>query len=158
MTALSEAEAFQYQERVDEVEAVPASRAQARSILDPGMDLTLAMATGLQPAAEPRVVQEQQPTALRIEHETRPGQVPERLRAKVGVPRVLAQEGADERDVARLLLVGIVVGVDTVKGKFPGTHLEFGDFGRNSYDYDLEVAPKPVSPNARITVRSTRGD
>jgi hypothetical protein len=57
-----------------------------------------------------------------------------------------------------LLLVGIVVGVDTVKGKFPGTHLEFGDFGRNSYDYDLEVAPKPVAPNARIVVRSTRGD
>src|ERR1700732_1822224 len=60
--------------------------------------------------------------------------------------------------LALLLLVGIVVGVDTVKGKFPGTHLEFGDFGRNSYDYDLEVAPKAVSPNARITVRSTRGD
>ena len=57
-----------------------------------------------------------------------------------------------------LLLVGIVVGVDAVKGKFPGTHLEFGDFGRNSYDYDLEVAPKPVAPNARIVVRSTRGD
>jgi hypothetical protein len=57
-----------------------------------------------------------------------------------------------------LLLVGIVVGVDTVKGKFPGSHLEFGDFGRNSYDYDLEIAPKTVSPNARITVRSTRGD
>jgi len=57
-----------------------------------------------------------------------------------------------------LLLVGIVVGVDTVKGKFPGLHPEFGDFGRNSYDYDLEVAPKPVPPNARITVRTTRGD
>src|SRR6202140_1551997 len=60
--------------------------------------------------------------------------------------------------IGLLLLVGIVVGVDTVKGKFPGSHLEFGDFGRNSYDYDLEVAPKPVSPNARITVRATRGD
>jgi len=53
-----------------------------------------------------------------------------------------------------LLLVGIVVGV----GKLPGSHLEFGDFGRNSYDYDLEVAPKPIPPNARITVRATRGD
>ena len=60
--------------------------------------------------------------------------------------------------IGLLLLVGIVVGVDTVKGKFPGSHLEFGDFGRNSYDYDLEVAPKTVAPNPRITVRSTRGD
>jgi len=60
--------------------------------------------------------------------------------------------------LALLLLVGIVVGVDTVKGKFPGIHAEFGDFGRNSYDYDLEVEPKPVPPNARIIVRSTRGD
>src|SRR3984893_2169167 len=57
-----------------------------------------------------------------------------------------------------LALVGIVIGVDTVKGKFPGTHFEFGDFGRNSYDYDLEVTPKTVPPNARITVRVTRGD
>ncbi|HTG30470.1 MAG TPA: DUF5668 domain-containing protein, partial [Methylomirabilota bacterium] len=56
--------------------------------------------------------------------------------------------------IGLLLLVGIVVGVDTVKGKFPGSHLEFGDFGRNSYDYDLEVAPKAVPANPRITVRS----
>jgi DUF4097 and DUF4098 domain-containing protein YvlB len=57
-----------------------------------------------------------------------------------------------------LVLVGVVVGVDTVKGKFPGAHLDFGDFGRNSYDYDLEVVPKAVPPNARITVRATRAD
>ena len=44
-----------------------------------------------------------------------------------------------------LALVGIVIAVDTIKGKFPGTHIEFGDFGRNSYDYDLEVAPKMVA-------------
>src|ERR1700675_4463041 len=56
--------------------------------------------------------------------------------------------------IGLLLLVGIVVGVD----KFPGSHLEVGDFGRNSYDYDLEVAPKAVPANARITIRSTRGD
>jgi DUF4097 and DUF4098 domain-containing protein YvlB len=60
--------------------------------------------------------------------------------------------------IGLLLLVGIVVGVDTVKGKFPGSHLEFGDFGRNSYDYDLEVVPKTVPANPRVTVRSTRGD
>jgi DUF4097 and DUF4098 domain-containing protein YvlB len=57
-----------------------------------------------------------------------------------------------------LVLVGVVVGVDTVKGKFPGAHLDFGDFGRNSYDYDLEVVPKAVPPNARITVRASRAD
>jgi DUF4097 and DUF4098 domain-containing protein YvlB len=60
--------------------------------------------------------------------------------------------------VGLLALVGIVIAVDTIKGKFPGTHIEFGDFGRNSYDYDLEVAPKTVAANARITVRGTRGD
>lgn len=60
--------------------------------------------------------------------------------------------------IGLLALVGIVIGVDAVKGKFPGTHIEFGDFGRNSYDYDLEVTPKTVPPNARISVRATRGD
>ena len=57
--------------------------------------------------------------------------------------------------IGLLLLVGIVVGVDTLKGKFSGSHLEFGDFGRNSYDYDLEVTPKTVPATARISVRGT---
>jgi DUF4097 and DUF4098 domain-containing protein YvlB len=57
-----------------------------------------------------------------------------------------------------LALVGVVIAVDAVKEKFPGTHIELGDFGRNSYDYDLEVAPKSVAANARINVRGTRGD
>ena len=60
--------------------------------------------------------------------------------------------------IGLIVLVGIVVGVDAVKEKFPGTHFEFGDFGRNSYDYDLEVSPKTVPANARITIRGTRGD
>jgi DUF4097 and DUF4098 domain-containing protein YvlB len=60
--------------------------------------------------------------------------------------------------IGLLVLVGAVVAVDAVKEKFPGTHFEFGDFGRNSYDYDLEVSPKAVPANARITVRGTRGD
>src|ERR1700680_2577306 len=77
-------------------------------------------------------------------------------RYEPGVARITA--GEIFLVLGLLLLVGIVVGVDTVKGKFPGTQLELGDFGRNSYDYDLEVAPKAVSPNARITVRATRGD
>jgi Domain of unknown function (DUF5668)/Putative adhesin len=57
-----------------------------------------------------------------------------------------------------LAVVCIVIAVDTVKEKFPGTRIDFGDFGRNSYDYDLEIAPKTSSPNARIVVRATRGD
>ena len=60
--------------------------------------------------------------------------------------------------VGLLALVGVVIAVDAVKEKFPGTHIELGDFGRNSYDYDLEVAPKSVAANARINVRGTRGD
>ena len=57
-----------------------------------------------------------------------------------------------------LALVGVVIAIDAAREKFPGTHIEFGDFGRNSYDYDLEVAPKNVPANARINVRGTRGD
>jgi DUF4097 and DUF4098 domain-containing protein YvlB len=57
-----------------------------------------------------------------------------------------------------LALVGGVIAVDAAREKFPGTHIDFGDFGRNSYDYDLEVASKSVPANARINVRGTRGD
>ncbi|HEY8715107.1 MAG TPA: DUF4097 family beta strand repeat-containing protein [Candidatus Acidoferrum sp.] len=57
-----------------------------------------------------------------------------------------------------LAMVGAIVTIDTVKEKFPGTHIDFGDFGRNSYDYDLDVAPKTVPANARISIRATRGD
>jgi hypothetical protein len=60
--------------------------------------------------------------------------------------------------IGLLLLVGIVAGGEIIQRKLPGSHLDFGDFGRNSYDYDLEVAPKTVPANARITVRSNRGD
>lgn len=57
-----------------------------------------------------------------------------------------------------LAVVGIVIGVDTVREHFPHTGIDFGDFGRNSYDYDLEIASKTVPANSRITVRATRGD
>jgi hypothetical protein len=59
--------------------------------------------------------------------------------------------------IGLVALVGVVVAVDAVKDKFPGTHIDFGDFGRNSYNYDLEVAPKNVPANARINVRGNRG-
>jgi hypothetical protein len=59
--------------------------------------------------------------------------------------------------IGLVALVGVVVAVDAVRDKFPGTHIDFGDFGRNSYNYDLEVAPKNVPANARINVRGNRG-
>jgi DUF4097 and DUF4098 domain-containing protein YvlB len=73
-----------------------------------------------------------------------------------GGPRITA--GEIFLILGLLALVGVVIAVDAVKEKFPGTHIELGDFGRNSYDYDLEVAPKNVAANARINVRGTRGD
>jgi DUF4097 and DUF4098 domain-containing protein YvlB len=73
-----------------------------------------------------------------------------------GGPRITA--GEIFLILGLLALVGVVIAVDAVKEKFPGTHIELGDFGRNSYDYDLEVAPKTVAANARINVRGTRGD
>jgi DUF4097 and DUF4098 domain-containing protein YvlB len=46
-------------------------------------------------------------------------------------------------------LVGIVVAVDTFKGEFPRG---------NRFDFDLEVAPKSVPADARITIRNGRGN
>jgi len=54
-----------------------------------------------------------------------------------------------------LALMGIVVGGEFVGGKLRGGGLpELGD----KYDYDLDVAPKPVPADARITIRNTHGD
>ncbi|MDP9147016.1 MAG: DUF4097 family beta strand repeat-containing protein [Acidobacteriota bacterium] len=57
-----------------------------------------------------------------------------------------------------LALVGVIVGVDAVRGKFPNANIEFGDFGRNSYDFDIEVPPQSVPSNTRVAIRATRGD
>jgi DUF4097 and DUF4098 domain-containing protein YvlB len=54
-----------------------------------------------------------------------------------------------------LALMGIVVGGEILHEKFPGEMpVEWGD----KYDYDLNVAPKPVPADARITIRNTHGD
>ncbi|MBV9885228.1 MAG: DUF4097 family beta strand repeat protein [Acidobacteria bacterium] len=50
-----------------------------------------------------------------------------------------------------LALVGIVAGVEGVKEHFP-------DMMGDTTAVDLDVAPKPVPANARITVRGTHGD
>src|SRR6266850_2396032 len=50
-----------------------------------------------------------------------------------------------------LVLLGIVVAVDVVKQRV--------DWGMgDKFEFDLEVAPKPVPPHARITIRNARGD
>jgi Toastrack DUF4097/LiaF transmembrane domain len=51
-----------------------------------------------------------------------------------------------------LALVGIVAGVEGVKEHFPD--MMMGD----TTAVDLDVAPKPVPANARITIHGTRGD
>jgi DUF4097 and DUF4098 domain-containing protein YvlB len=56
--------------------------------------------------------------------------------------------------VGLLALVGIVVGVDYGKQHLPG---DFGEIG-DKFDFDLDVAPKSVPADARITIHIPRGD
>jgi Putative adhesin/Domain of unknown function (DUF5668) len=51
-------------------------------------------------------------------------------------------------------LVGIVIGVDHARQRFP----DVGDFGGEAFASSIDVPPKPVPANARVTVRSGRGD
>ena len=54
-------------------------------------------------------------------------------------------------------LVGIVVGVDQARQHIPGGMDDFG-IGMEAFASSIDVAPKPVPANARITVRGGRGD
>src|SRR5579864_3164220 len=57
--------------------------------------------------------------------------------------------------VGLLALVGIVVGVEQARQRIPGlVDIDLPEAFANS----LDIAPKPVAPNARITVREGRGD
>ena len=58
--------------------------------------------------------------------------------------------------VGMLVLVSGVVAVDILKSKVPGGRWDvpMGD----SYPFDLDVAPKTVPANARVTIRGGRGD
>jgi hypothetical protein len=59
--------------------------------------------------------------------------------------------------VGLLALVGMVAGVEQARNRFSDD--TFGvDFGREAFSNSLDVAPKPVAANARITVRAARGD
>src|ERR1700674_1730273 len=53
-----------------------------------------------------------------------------------------------------LSLLGIVAAVDYGKENIPG---HFGEWG-NSFDFDLEVAPKSVPADARISIRNGHGN
>jgi hypothetical protein len=55
-----------------------------------------------------------------------------------------------------LALVGIVVGVDQARQHIPGGMSDF-DIGMEAFAGSIDVAPKPVPANARVTVRGGRG-
>ena len=55
--------------------------------------------------------------------------------------------------VGVLVLIGGVVAFEKVRDHFPN-EINFG----NSYSFDIDVAPKQVPPNAKITVQTGRGN
>src|ERR1700692_1887359 len=61
--------------------------------------------------------------------------------------------------VALIAIVGIVIGIDQAKQRIPGIGNlgDFGDIGE-AFASSIDVAPKTVPANARITVRGGRGD
>ncbi len=54
-----------------------------------------------------------------------------------------------------LALMGIVVAVDVGKQKIPGI---IGDVSGDNYEFDLDVAPKPIPSKTPVLVRNVRGD
>src|SRR5260370_5916374 len=56
-----------------------------------------------------------------------------------------------------LAFLGIVVGADYARSKFPGKDIGI-EFNGDAHDFDLDVAPKTVPPNSRISIRNGHGD
>jgi len=56
-----------------------------------------------------------------------------------------------------LTFLGIVVAIDYAKSKLPGRDIGI-EFSGDAHDFDLDVAPKTVPPNARISIRNGHGD
>jgi DUF4097 and DUF4098 domain-containing protein YvlB len=79
----------------------------------------------------------------------------ERMAAsRAGDPSAAKITGGEVFLVLGLLsLLGIVVGVDYFRENLPGHIREWG----NSFDFDLDVAPKDVPGDARITIHNGRG-
>ena len=76
--------------------------------------------------------------------------------SRAGQPGAARVSGGEIFLVLGLLaLMGVVVAVEQVRDKFPDyTGADFGEVYANSVD----VAPKPVAENARISIRNGRGD
>jgi len=53
-----------------------------------------------------------------------------------------------------ILLVGIVVAIDIAKQHMPGEM----DLGTETFGYDLEATPKPISPDSHVTIHNERGN
>jgi hypothetical protein len=56
-----------------------------------------------------------------------------------------------------LTFVGFVVAIDFAKSKLPGRDIGI-EFNGDSHDFDLDLAPRTVPPNARISIRNGHGD
>ncbi len=57
-----------------------------------------------------------------------------------------------------LTLVGLIVAKEKLEPRIRENQDLHDIFGGSAYTFDLNVAPKPVPPNVRIAVRTTRGD
>ena len=78
------------------------------------------------------------------------------LAGRSGQPRTSPISAGEILLVLGLLcLLGIVAGVDVIRGKFP-----WDDFPvrGDRFDFDLNVKPQPVPADSRITIRNGRGD
>jgi len=75
--------------------------------------------------------------------------------SRAGDPGAAKISGAEVFLVLGLLsLLGIVVAIDYGKENLPGHIREWG----NSFEFDLNVEPKPVPADARITIRNGHGN
>ena len=76
--------------------------------------------------------------------------------ARTGDPAAARVTGGEVLLVLGLLsYLGIVVAIDIGKQKL---NMDFGDMSGDSHEFDLDVAPKTVPPNARISIRNGHGD
>ena len=75
--------------------------------------------------------------------------------ARSGDPGAARVSGGEIGMVVGLLaLVGVLVAAENVHKRYPGFDIDLG----NSNSFDLDVAPKTVPADARITIRGGRGD
>jgi hypothetical protein len=56
-----------------------------------------------------------------------------------------------------LTFLAFVVAIDFAKSKLPGRDIGI-EFNGDSHDFDLDIAPKTVPPNSRISIRNGHGD